>query len=272
MLNQAIAAFCIIDDLLTLMGHNDDPQTKTPSSAILTLGTLAALACGGNHAKALNLAQDLRLFTHIPSKSRFNRRLRRLRPYLLPLLSLLRRLWPSLHQAQQYALDTFPIPTCENIRAPRSRLAPGLVYRGYIPSRRVYFHGFKLHLLVDKGLFIHELVLTPGSLADLKGLLLLPLNLGPGTLVAVDRGYGSYLLEDLLLEAEGIRLLPVRKENSKRFHLWYPYLAITQRRVVETVGSMLHALFPRRIHATTQEGFLIKVILFVLAHNLRFME
>jgi len=32
---------------------------------------------------------------------------------------------------------------------------------------------------------------------------------------------------------------------------------------------MLHPLFPRRIHAITLESFVLKVFLFVLAHNLR---
>jgi len=49
------------------------------------------------------------------------------------------------------------------------------------------------------------------------------------------------------------------------------YLAILGRRVVETVGSMLHPLFPRRIHAVTPEGFALKVFPFFLAHNLRFI-
>ncbi len=31
------------------------------------------------------------------------------------------------------------------------------------------------------------------------------------------------------------------------------------------------AMFPRRIHAVTQEGFVIKVLSFVLAHNLGLM-
>ncbi|MGC8905756.1 MAG: IS982 family transposase, partial [Thermus sp.] len=35
--------------------------------------------------------------------------------------------------------------------------------------------------------------------------------------------------------------------------------------------GMLHALFPRRIHAVTQTGFVIKVLTFVLAHNLGLM-
>ena len=36
-------------------------------------------------------------------------------------------------------------------------------------------------------------------------------------------------------------------------------------------GGMLHAMFPRRIHAVTQEGFAIKVLSFVLAHNLKLL-
>jgi hypothetical protein len=52
---------------------------------------------------------------------------------------------------------------------------------------------------------------------------------------------------------------------------WLQYLAIVGRRVVETVGGMLHAMFPRRIHAVTQEGFVIKVLSFVLAHNLKLL-
>jgi hypothetical protein len=36
MLSRTIAAFCIIDDVLQAMGYKDDPQTKVPSSVILT--------------------------------------------------------------------------------------------------------------------------------------------------------------------------------------------------------------------------------------------
>jgi hypothetical protein len=40
MLSRTIAAFCIIDDALQAMGYKDDPQAKTPASAILTLAVL----------------------------------------------------------------------------------------------------------------------------------------------------------------------------------------------------------------------------------------
>jgi len=254
MLSHTIAAFCIIDDALQAMGYKDDPQAKTPASAILTLAMLAAMELGGKHNKALALAQDLNLFTHVPSPSRFNRRPPR--PIPLPLAP-----WKNLHQAQAYALDTFPLPACENIRAPRSRQ----VYRGFVPSKRVYFHGSKLHLLVD------EVNLSPGSLHDLSSLLLLPLDLPEGAELHMDRGYESHLYEDLLREAQGILPMVIRRGNTRRYVPWLQYLAIVGRRVVETVGGMLHAMFPRRIHAVTQEGFVIKLLSFVLAHNLKLL-
>ena len=82
----------------------------------------------------------------------------------------------------------------------------------------------------------------------------------------MDRGYESHLYEDLLREAQGIVPMVIR-----RYVPWLQYLAIVGRRVVETVGGMLHAMFPRRIHAVTQEGFVIKVLSFVLAHNLKLL-
>jgi hypothetical protein len=49
MLSHTMAAFCIIDDALQAMGYKDDPQAKTPASAILTLAILAAMELGGKH-------------------------------------------------------------------------------------------------------------------------------------------------------------------------------------------------------------------------------
>lgn len=86
------------------MGHKDDPQAKVPTSAILTLAILATLEFGGKHAKALAWARELRLFSYIPSPSRFSRRWHAAKPYLLPLLHLLSQVWKGLHTAQSYAL------------------------------------------------------------------------------------------------------------------------------------------------------------------------
>ena len=41
-------------------------------------------------------------------------------------------------------------------------------------------------------------------------------DLPPGSVVYADKAYNDYEIEDLLAEAEDVRLLPVRKKNSKR--------------------------------------------------------
>jgi len=101
-----------------------------------------------------------------------------------------------LEGVHEYVLDTLPLPVCENIRAPRCRLAQDQSYRGYIPSKRVYFHGLELHLLAANNPFICEVELTPASTADVDGLYLMPLDLPEDSELYVDRGYTEYLAED----------------------------------------------------------------------------
>jgi hypothetical protein len=108
---------------------------------------------------------------------------------------------------------------------------------------------------------------TPGSFHDLSSFFLLPLDIGKGKEIYMDRGYHSYVWEDGMLEA-GLLPRSIRPARSKRYLPWMQYLAIVNRRVVETVGSMLHNLFPKRIHAVTPEGFVLKLLTFVLAHDL----
>lgn len=50
----------------------------------------------------------------------------------------------------KYLIDTFPIPVCDNIRIRRCRLYQGEAFRGYIPSKRRYFYGLKIHLPAEQ--------------------------------------------------------------------------------------------------------------------------
>ncbi len=113
------------------------------------------------------------------------------------------------------------------------------------------------------------MILTPGSTADMEGLYRLPLDLARGSELYVDRGYTDYQAEDDLAMAEGIRLRVIRKRNSKRYQPASQWIAQQGRRVIELVGAALTELFPKRIHATTLQGFVLKVWGFIFAHNFR---
>ena len=266
---QVITIFCIIDDILKTLKIKDNPQTKMSSSEVLTTAIIACLFFGGNFRKSLSF---MSLYcSYVLDESRFHRRLRNLNENLESIFEILVAILYSipLGFVEEYAIDSFPIKICENIRANRCKLAPSLEFRGYIASKRTYFHGIKLHIVASNKGYIREFLITPGSVHDIQGLYELPLNLEEGSVLYADRGYTDYEAEDLLKDYDGIVLMPIRRKNSKRFNALKQFIAQVERKFVETVGSCLNALFPKKIHAVTLEGFIMKVKLFVLSYNVQ---
>ena len=188
MQDKIIATFCILDDLLKALHHRDDPQAKITDRESLTLAILACQEFGGNMRKALQWVKALQLFSFVPSESRFNRRRHRLMPLLHALAPLFHAMWQHLQPCTAYALDTFPMPVCENIRANRCRIAPEKAFRGYRAAHRDDFHGVKGHLLVASGGFIAAFWLTPGSWHDLTGLYGMALDIPCGCALVMDGG------------------------------------------------------------------------------------
>jgi hypothetical protein len=111
------------------------------------------------------MRKALQLFAFVPAESHFNRRRHRRMPLLHALAPPRRAAWEALQTCTADALDTFPMPVCENICANRRRLEKA--FRGYRASHRDYFHGVKVHLWVASGGFIAAFWLTPGSWHDL---------------------------------------------------------------------------------------------------------
>jgi DDE family transposase len=205
------------------------------------------------------------------SKSRFLRRLHRVRPLLLTLFSVLGETWKELNSESIYVLDTFPIPVWDNYRIPRAKVYHTEAYRGYQASKKRYFYGVKLHLLVTREGQPVEFFRTPGSYSDTTGLQWFDFDLPPGSTVYGDKAYNAYVLEDILRDV-GIQLSPMRKKNSKRpAPAWLCYLQAHYRKMIETTGSLIERLLPKSIHAVTAMGFELKVVLLVLACSLNYL-
>jgi len=194
----------------------------------------------------------------------------------MPLLHALapprRAAWEALQTCTADALDTFPMPVCENIRANRCRIAPEKAFRGYRASHRDDFHGVKVHLGVASGGFVVAFWLTLGSWHDLTGLYGMALDIPCGCALMMDCGDTDYVAADLLREAEGLEGYPVRRETSVRYAGCRQDLAVVKRCFVERVGLCLRSLLPRRVHAVTLDGFMLKLMCFVYAHNFNLLH
>lgn len=267
-----IAVFVISDDILRGLGHKDDPRARVTDAEVITTAITAMLYFGGNFEHARTFMREMGYIPHMLSKSRFNRRIHRLAPWIKLIFSVLGDMWKEWNEDSVYVLDTFPIPVCDNIRIPRCKLYQEESFRGYVASKRRFYYGLKLHLLVTKHGQPVEFFLTPASWADIRGLDMFDFDLPDGSTLYADRGYVDYHREDFLQDA-GLDFLPMRKKNSKRpLPPWTRYLQHVFRKIVETSGSLLNRFMPKNIHAVTPQGFELKIALFVLALSFSFLN
>ena len=174
-----------------------------------------------------------------------------------------------MNTKSEYVIDSFPVAVCRNIRINRCKLLHGEAYRGYNASKREYFYGFKVEVVVTAdGLPVNYFIVA-GSVHDGKALQAMHLDLPLQSSLYGDSAYTNYEIEDLLLECEQISLLPQRKSNSKRKDspaMNFIKSVMTKR--IETTFSEIEAVFPRSIHAVTPQGFLLKVVLFLFAYTI----
>ena len=267
--DKIIAIFCLCDDLLKAMHHQEDHQCQMNDAEIMTTAFIAALFFRGNHESARALLKYYGYIPRMVSKSRFSRRLHRIKEIFMVFFHLLAHTWKTLNTEAIYVIDSLPIAVCDNIRIRRCKLYSTEDFRGYQASKKRYFYGVKIHLMVTQEGQPVECFLTPGNFGDVDALKSYAYALPNESIIYADKAYNDYEIEDLLTEVEHIHLIPMRKKNSKR--ALSPSSSFVQsyhRKRVETAGSLIEQLVPKSIHAVTSQGFELKVALFVIASSL----
>lgn len=265
MADKTIAIYCFFDDFFKAMGRQTDAHCKVNDAQIATTALMAALKFYGNHASALDYMCQHHQMASI-DKSTFNRRLHRLETALLTIFRALGLSLKELNTSARYVIDSFPVAVCRNCRIPVCKLLTGKAYRGYNEAKKEYFYGFKIQLLMTADGLPVDYYVTAGSFHDATALQAMHLEVPAGSIVYGDSGYTDYEQEDLYAECEAITLAVHRRKNSKRAdEAWQRYLKKVFRKPIETVISTIENRFPRKIHAVTAQGFLLKVFLFILA-------
>ncbi len=274
-----ITIYCLCDDFLTAMRHRDNPQIRLSTAEVMTVPLVAATFFGGNIDITRLFLGGYGYMPRMISKSHLNRRLHAIEPALWQgLFTLLAEVFKSdQHDSdRRYAVDSLPVPVCDNIRIRRCRLYPlerdgaaNASFRGYIPSKRRYFYGLRVHLVVTGAGEPVEFALAAGSEADIAVFKELNLDLPKGSIIYADKAYTDYDYEDLLEEV-GLHLKAQRKKNSRRpLPAWEEYLGKPIRQYIETVFSHLTSFFPNKIHAVTSRGFELKIVCFLLAFSIQ---
>src|SRR5215210_6662132 len=268
---QIIVVFCLCADMLKSLHHYEDPQCCMSDAEVMTTAIIAMLYFKGNFRLASQYLCEHRYITNMLSRRRLNRRLHRIAYLFLSLFLRLGEHWKYLNARSVYVIDSYPMAVCDNYRIPRSKIYHREDFRGYIASKKRYFYGLRIHIMVTEQGQPVEFFLAPGAFSDTSALSFYNFDVPEQSWITGDKAYNDYAVEDLMREA-GVELLPLRKKNSLRpVPPYMTYLQASIRKVVETTGSLIERLLPKSIHALTARGFELKVALFVLPSSINFL-
>jgi hypothetical protein len=193
-----IATDCLCDALLKALPQTEDPQWQMNNAEVMTTAFTTALFFRGNHDSARAVLTQHGDIRHMLSKSRFSRRLPRLRDTFVRFFNMLGQIWEMLTTAAIYVIESFPIAVCDNMRIRRATLYTHEQFRGYIPSKKRYFYGLKIHVMVTKAGQPVAGFLTPGGFGDVAALKYDASELPDGAISDADRAYNDSEIEDLL--------------------------------------------------------------------------
>lgn len=262
-----IFIYCLCDEILKANHHLDNPQCKMFTSEVMTLCITASLYFGGNYAKTRLFFLSHRYFGFVLSKSRLNKRIHKIPSTIWLQVLMICRTVLQNDKCHDYVVDSFPVITCQTCRSWRCKLFSSKSHHGYSASKKCYFWGIKVHMVVTADGIPVEFIFTPGSVADIKALREFELDLPEGSYIFGDKAYTDYNFEEQLKDFD-INLIPERKRNSKRKHNQYLcYIQKNRRKRVETVFSGITRLMPRSIHAITEKGFLLKIMIFIVSYS-----
>src|SRR5215211_3968134 len=95
---QIILVYCLCDDLLKAMPHREDRQCQMSDAEVMTTAIVAALNHSGNFVKASEMLSEHGYIPAMLSRSRFSRRLQRVKSMFLTLFAHLGEHFKALNE------------------------------------------------------------------------------------------------------------------------------------------------------------------------------
>ena len=164
--------YCIVDDLYPeaaldwVRFRNGTGRMAMTDSEIITLSIMQEGRSNGSELSFHRVVQKdyLHLFPDLICRSRYHRRRKALMGIHREMLRLLMNRLRLL--AMWLSIDSAPITTAESPRWKSAKLSIWAAEAGFSPSKRQFFLGFRLHLLVSNTGAICDFVLSPANVGE----------------------------------------------------------------------------------------------------------
>lgn len=251
-----VTVYVVIDDVLGVMGYEDDCRSQLSAAEILTVAVVAARYFQNHHERALGMMKLCGYITNF-SVSRFNRRLHDL---LEVFHSLCQYLGVLLSDGQVFVIDTCPIPVCRKSRAKRCKKVQGEAYEGYCASQKTRYFGWQLHLICDTQGVPVSFDLLPARWDELDGLQELLTNLPEGSRVVADKGYISLQHAAWAWQTSRVQVIAQQRKNMAKNTPEEWALIRAYRKRIEVVNSQLQSMGCQTLHARKLAGVGLKLL------------
>lgn len=215
---EVVGIFCICDEVVKCFGLIDDPQCKMSTAEVMTFALIAGTYFRGDYRLTRLVSTSCKFFPKILSLSRLVRRIHQIQESIWWIIFKTLQMYLRSPDSQYFVVDSFPLKAYENHKSFRARLFRGKDYHGYTASKKQYFFGIKVHMIIDQAGIPIEFCFTPASTSDIGGLKELPCDLPKGAVLFGDKAYTNYTLEDDLQDMAQIKLVAKRRKNLKRQH------------------------------------------------------
>jgi len=245
-----LLVFCYVDDLYkervpeAIQRRSQHQRIEMSDSEVITLSIMQeALSMDSEESFLRFVRKNYRhLFPLLLARDRYNRRRRAL---LETTLVLFRHLASFFRGRAQYLIvDSAPVETAAFVRSQSAWVSMPEAAYGFIPSKKRYFFGFRLHGLVSDEGAVVDFILSPADVDErtVARELLRPYR---GQTILADNGYSGPAMEvSANRHGYGLYVSPRQGQRPKTVEQarWRRWLR-SKRDLVETVFSMLSDQF-----------------------------
>lgn len=163
-------------------------------------------------------------------------------------------------------IDSFPSPLCKPVRNRRAKLLDDIAEIGYNSTKKAYFYGIKIHMIVTKTGFPIAYSVTSPTIHDVKVLETLSEEARLPNILG-DKGYISRKTHEKLA-LKGITVSVPPRKNMDKSGKVDSRLLNKQRKAIETVFSSLEKLGCQNFNLRSVQGLESKLESILFAYSI----
>lgn len=207
-------------------------------------------------------ADHLSDFPSLPQRCNYNRRRRKLSPYIS---QLAHNLSGRMNEHEElFIVDSIPVPVAQLAREKRSKIcrehfetAPD---KGYSAVQKNWFYGYKLHMVTSAQGVFHSMDLSKASVHDIHYLKdIKNSGLGNCTLIG-DKGYLSREHQLDLFATCNIKLATPSRNNQLEQKQFPPLLRRSRKRIETLFSQLCDQFMLKRNYAKSVAGLSTRII------------